>query len=73
MRVFFAEAVPLRYGNCRNRVPLFFHRLRAFAESGLNVGLGICLFIVRPHTQDTNRSLFSKNFVHDAVLNIDAA
>ncbi len=29
-------------------------------------------FIVRPHTQDTNRFLFGKNFIHDAVLNIDA-
>ncbi len=31
------------------------------------------LFIVRPHTQNANRSLLGKNFVHDAVLNINAA
>jgi hypothetical protein len=35
-------------------------------------GLGFS-FIVRPHTQDANRSLFGKNFVHNAVLNADAA
>jgi hypothetical protein len=29
-------------------------------------------FIVRPHAQDANRFLFGKNFIHDAVLNIDA-
>ena len=31
------------------------------------------LFIVRPHAQDANRFLFGKDFVHDAVLNINAA
>ena len=39
----------------------------------MNVGLGCCSLIVRPHTQDANRSFFGKDFVHDAVLNIDAA
>ena len=29
--------------------------------------------MVRPHTQNTNRFLFGKDFVHDTVLNIDAA
>lgn len=29
--------------------------------------------IVRPHAQDANRFLFGKDFVHDAVLDIDAA
>jgi|GEM_PF-2319247 len=28
---------------------------------------------MRPHPQDTNRSLLGENFVHDTVLNIDAA
>lgn len=28
---------------------------------------------MRPHTWDTNRSFFGKNFIHYAVLNIDAA
>jgi hypothetical protein len=28
---------------------------------------------VRPHTQNANNSLIGKNFVHHAVLNIDAA
>jgi len=28
---------------------------------------------MRPHTQDANRFLFSKNFVNQAVLNIDAS
>ena len=27
---------------------------------------------MRPHTQDANRFLFGKDFVHDTVLNIDA-
>jgi len=36
----------------------------------LRLGLS---FIVRPHTQDANRFLFAKDFVHDTVLNIDAA
>lgn len=35
--------------------------------------LGLCSPIVRPHTQDTNRFLFGKDFVHYAVLNVDAA
>ena len=37
------------------------------------IGLGRCSLIVSPHTQNTNRFLFGKDFVHDAVLNIDAA
>lgn len=41
------------------------------AASVLMNGLA-CSFIVRPHTQDTNASLFNKNFVYDTVLNIDA-
>jgi len=28
---------------------------------------------MHPHTQDADRSLFGKDFVHDTVLNIDAA
>jgi len=30
-------------------------------------------FIVCPHSQNTNGFLYGKNFVHDTVLNIDAA
>ena len=41
-------------------------------QSVLMNGLGLS-FIVRPHPQDANRFLFGKNFVHDTVLNIDAA
>ncbi len=37
------------------------------------VGLGLCSLIVSPHTQDANRFLFCKYFVHDTVLNIYAA
>ncbi len=36
-------------------------------------GLGLCSLIVSPHTQDTNRFLFGKYLVHNAVLNIDTA
>jgi hypothetical protein len=35
--------------------------------------VGLLSLIVRPHTQDANRFLFGKNFIHDAVLNIDAS
>ena len=35
--------------------------------------LRLCSLIVSPHTQDANRFLFGKYFVHDTVLNIDAA
>jgi hypothetical protein len=47
-------------------------REAAFTTSRSISGLGLS-FIVRPHTQDANRFLFGKNFVHDAMLNIDAA
>lgn len=35
--------------------------------------LGFCLLVVCPHTKDTNRFLFDKDLIHNAVLNIDAA
>jgi len=46
---------------------------RSFTATLSNYGLGRCSLIVSPHTQDANRFLFGKDFVHDAVLNIDAA
>ncbi len=34
--------------------------------------LSLCSFIVCPHAQDTNRFLFGKDLVHNAMLNIDS-
>lgn len=43
-------------------------------DLGLHSGMEVLnSLIVSPHTQDANYFFFGKDFVHDAVLNIDAA
>ena len=44
---------------------------RFFAQVDSNDRLAFS-FIARPHPQDADRFLSCKDFVHDAVLNIDA-